>query len=76
MFKFFLNLCELVFKIKLKKNQISYQLEFGDFSTKQCGQKTWILRSFENNLEFCTKVMEKPGISFKNHGKTWNFFKF
>ena len=25
-------------------------------------------------LEFCTKVMEKSGISYKNHGKTWNFF--
>jgi len=25
-------------------------------------RKTWNLRNFENNLEFCTKIMEKPGI--------------
>ena len=31
---------------------------------------TWNLRNFENNLDFCTKVIEKPGISYKNHGKT------
>ena len=29
------------------------------------GKKTWNLRKFENNLEFCLKVMEKPGISYK-----------
>ena len=36
--------------------------------------ETWNLRNFENNLEFSTKIMKKPGISHKNHGKTWNFF--
>ena len=34
-------------------------LEFDNLGKK----KTWNLRNFENNLEFCTKVMEKPGIS-------------
>ena len=30
------------------------------------GKKTWNLRNFENNLE-------KPGVLYKSHGKTWNF---
>ena len=33
-----------------------------------------ILKITWKNLKFSTKVMEKPGISYKNHGKSWNFF--
>ena len=40
------------------------------FSQQQGGQKTW------NNLEFNNlgkKNLEKSGILYKSHGKTWNF---
>ena len=54
--------------------KITNEYSYVNVQFNQGGQKTWNLRNFENNLEFCTKVVEKPGISYKKHGKTWIFF--
>ena len=56
-----------------EKNKYSKFKEYTEYrEMKQGGQKTWKpgitlnLINFENNLE-------KPGILYKSHGKTWNF---
>jgi len=47
--------------VKKKTGKTWNNLEFDNLDGK-----TWNLRNFESNLE-------KPGILYKSHGKTWNF---
>ena len=59
----------VIFVRRFLYNKVAKQpgkLEFDNLGKKT--GKTWNLRNFENSLE-------KPGILYKSHGKTWNFIQ-
>ena len=64
--------CVILIKLKYKHTISNSKLSLLFYSTgwpktmefDNLGKKTWNLKYFEKKLEFCTKIMEKPGFFF------------